>query len=137
MDYGKIKLILKLPSPTSFKGFQRFIGNTWYYKIFIYIYVQIAHPLYKFLIEFVWTEECQMAYDALKKALATTPILKAPNWDIVFHVHIDASNFAIGCVLAQPSDLKLTILSILPINNLMRLREIRPLQRERGCPWCM
>ena len=40
-------------------------------------------------------------YDALKKALATSPILKAPNWDLVFYVHIDASNYAIECVLAQ------------------------------------
>lgn len=27
-----------------------------------------------------------------------------PNWDVIFHVHIDASNFAIGYVLAQPGE---------------------------------
>ena len=33
--------------------------------------------------------------------------LHAPNWDLIFHVHIDASNFAIGCVLAQPDEYKI------------------------------
>jgi hypothetical protein len=29
------------------------------------------------------------------------PILISPHWDIEFHVHINASNLAIGVVLAQ------------------------------------
>ena len=35
-------------------------------------------------------------------ALVSAPILKAPDWNTPFHVHIDASNFAIGCILAEP-----------------------------------
>ena len=38
----------------------------------------------------------------MKTTLSTTPILKAPNWDLIFHVHVDASNFAIEAILAQP-----------------------------------
>ena len=91
----------------NFKGVQRFIGHINYYRKFIYLYVEIARPLYKLLINFECIEECQKAYEALKHALATTPILKMPNSELVFHVHIDASNFAIGCVLAQPSKHKL------------------------------
>ena len=34
-------------------------------------------------------------------------ILRAPMWDKIFHVHVDASNFAIGCILAQPGDHKM------------------------------
>ena len=33
--------------------------------------------------------------------LTTTPILVAPNQSMEFHVHCDASNIAIGMVLAQ------------------------------------
>jgi hypothetical protein len=33
--------------------------------------------------------------------LTTTPILVTPNWTMEFHVHYDASNIAIGAVLAQ------------------------------------
>ena len=49
----------------------------------------------------------QKAYDALKRALASVPILRSLNWDVIFHVHIDSPNSAIGCVLAQPGDHKL------------------------------
>ena len=62
------------------------------------------------LIEFKWTDECQESYERLKQALASAPILKSPNWEIIFHVYIDASNFAIGCVLAQPGEHKLDYL---------------------------
>ena len=106
-DEGKVKLILELPPPTNFKGVQRFMGHVGYYRRFILFYAQIARPLYKLLIEFKWTDECQESYERLKQALASAPILKSPNWEIIFHVHIDASNFAIGCVLAQPGEHKL------------------------------
>ena len=106
-DEGKVKLILELPPPINYKGVQRFMGHVGYYRRFILFFAEIARPLYKLLIEFKWSDKCQESYDKLKKALASAPILKQPNWDIIFHVHIDASNFAIGCVLAQPGDHKL------------------------------
>ena len=31
-------------------------------------------------------------------------MLKLPDWTKVFHVHVDASAFAIGCILAQPGE---------------------------------
>ena len=34
--------------------------------------------------------------------LIEAPILLALDWNKTFHVHIDASKFAIGCLLAQP-----------------------------------
>ncbi|MCO5559123.1 hypothetical protein L7F22_012715 [Adiantum nelumboides] len=74
---------------------------------FILLFAEIARPLYKLLIEFKWTEECDQAYEVLKKALVSAPILRAPDWNVIFHVHIDASNFAIGCVLTQPGEHKL------------------------------
>ena len=61
----------------------------------------IAKPLYGLLVVFIWADECEAYFHKLKKTLSTTPILKAPNWDLVFHVHVDASNFAIRAILAQ------------------------------------
>ena len=105
--FNKIKLILELPPPTNFKGVQWFTWHIRYYWRFICMYTELARPLYKLLLAFEWTYECQKAYDALKQALASTPILWAPNWDLIFHVHIDASNFAIRCMLVQPGKHKL------------------------------
>ena len=36
--------------------------------------------------------------------LVTALVLRAPNWAKIFHVHIDASAFAIGCILTQPGE---------------------------------
>ena len=78
-DESKIRVILELPPPTNYKGVQRFMGHVGYYRRFILFFAEIARPLYKLLIEFIWTEDCDQAYDLLKKALASAPILRMPN----------------------------------------------------------
>ena len=60
------------------------------------MYAMIAKPLYSFLVHIEWTDECEEAFNKLKNALVFAPILQAHDWN----VYIDASNFAIGCILA-------------------------------------
>ena len=86
------------------KGVQIFMGHCGYYLRFIYMYADVARPLYAHSIVFEWTNKCEQAFQKLKNALISTPILKAPDWNKVFHVHIDASAYAIGCILAQPHE---------------------------------
>ena len=38
----------------------------------------------------------------MKAIIASEPILRQPNWEIIFHVHVDASGIALGSILAQP-----------------------------------
>ena len=78
------------------------MGHCGYYCRFIYMYAEIARPLYALLVKFIWREECEESFEKLKQALITAPILISPDWTKPFHVHIDASNYAIGCILAQP-----------------------------------
>ena len=42
--------------------------------------------------------------------LVNAPILRTPDWNKPFHVHIDASKFAVGCVSAQPGELNMDFL---------------------------
>ena len=56
------------------------------------------------------TNECEQSFQKLRNTLIEAPILRAPDWNKIFHVHIDASKFAIGCVLAQPCDHNLVFL---------------------------
>ncbi|RVW81603.1 hypothetical protein CK203_049458 [Vitis vinifera] len=44
------------------------------------------------------------SFDQLKQFLTTTPIVRAPNWQLPFEVMCDASDFAIGAVLGQRED---------------------------------
>ena len=83
------------------------MGHCGYYRRFIFMYTVVVKPLYALLIEFHWTEECEETFNALKQALISAPILRAPDWNKIVHVHIDASNFAIGCILTQPGEHKM------------------------------
>ena len=75
-----------------------------YYRCFIYMYAAIVKPLYALLVVFEWNDDCDIALDKLKVALISYPILKVPDWNTPFHVHIDASNFMIGYILFQPGE---------------------------------
>jgi hypothetical protein len=55
-------------------------------------------------VEFKWSQDYQESFEFLKKNLVEAPILKFRYWSRKFHVHVDASNVAVGLVLAQPYD---------------------------------
>ncbi|MCO5604555.1 hypothetical protein L7F22_058722 [Adiantum nelumboides] len=99
-----IHVIVNFPRPTIVKGVQAFMEHCGYYRRFIYMYAIIAKPMYGLITLFVWTDECEESFNKLKQVLTSIPSLKAPDWNKIFHIHVDASNFAIGCILAQPGD---------------------------------
>ena len=55
-------------------------------------------------MEFVWTVECASAFEELRKALITAPILAYPRAQRQFVLDTDASAFSIGGVLSQVQD---------------------------------
>ena len=101
-DFEKIKIIIELPRPKNAKQVQGFMGHCGYYQRFIFWFANIAQPLYALIVIFEWTKECEVSFQKLREAPINAPILRAPDWNKIFHVHVDASKFAIGCVLAQP-----------------------------------
>ena len=52
-------------------------------------------------MEYVWGQTQDKAYQILKKMLMVAPIVQAPNWELPFHVFVDASDIAVGAVLMQ------------------------------------
>ncbi|KAL4283785.1 hypothetical protein GQ457_16G021310 [Hibiscus cannabinus] len=50
---------------------------------------------------FIFDDSCAKAFEELKKQLASTPIVRPPNWSLPFEVMCDASDFAVGAVLGQ------------------------------------
>ena len=51
--------------------------------------------------KWVWSERCDEAFQNLKETIASEPILKLPDFELPFEVHIDASNKTIGGVLVH------------------------------------
>jgi hypothetical protein len=106
-DPDKVRVIQTLEPPRTTKEVQIFMGHMNYYRRFIKGYVDMSRPIYGLMHNPEWTQECEIAFQQLKRGLSTAPILKGSNWEKEFHVHTDASAYAIGCVLTQPGESKL------------------------------
>jgi hypothetical protein len=50
---------------------------------------------------FKWITECQIAWEDIKNWHIQAPILINPNWELEFHVHIDAFQLVVRAILAQ------------------------------------
>ena len=53
-------------------------------------------------VPFIWDNNCQVAFEALKKCLTQSPILAYPNFTPTasqFQLHTDASSIGLGAVL--------------------------------------
>ena len=48
-----------------------------------------------------WDAECQAAFQKLKDAITSEPVLRLPDFELPFEVHTDASDRALGGVLVQ------------------------------------
>ncbi|CAM8994459.1 unnamed protein product [Rhodiola kirilowii] len=110
VDKAKVEVIEKLPPPKDVKGIRSFLGHAGFYRRFIKDFSKIARPLTNLLCndtKFHFDEDCLMAFEKLKKALVSAPIIQPPNWDLPFELMCDASDYAIGTVLGQRVDKKL------------------------------
>ncbi|XP_021750654.1 uncharacterized protein LOC110716341 [Chenopodium quinoa] len=110
VDRAKIEVIERLPPPTNVKGIRSFLGHAGFYRRFIKDFSKIAKPLTQLLVKdspFVFTNDCLLAFDRLKEALISAPIIQPPNWELPFELMCDASDFAVGSVLGQRKDKKL------------------------------
>ena len=54
--------------------------------------------------KFLWTNDCQTAFESLKTAITTSPALSMPTTDDPFRIETDGSGIGIGVVLFQKQD---------------------------------
>nr|GEY36015.1 hypothetical protein [Tanacetum cinerariifolium] len=104
VDRAKVNVIAKLTHPTTVKGIRSFLGHAGFYRCFIQDFSKISQPMTHLLEKntpFVFFEDCIQAFQTLNKKLTEAPILIAPNWDLLFELMCDASDFAVGAVLGQ------------------------------------
>jgi hypothetical protein len=101
-DHSKIEAISAWPMPTNTKELRSFLGLAGYYMEFVRHFRIISQPLTYFLkkgILFIWTNDHQEAFDALKQALVSAPILALPNFSKPFIVETDACDDGVRALL--------------------------------------
>lgn len=101
VDDNEIKVMQEGPVPRNITELRGFLGLTGYYRKFVKNYGLIARPLTDMTKKggFKWNEQGQQAFELLKEAMKTTPVLAMPNFELPLEVHTDASNFGIGAIL--------------------------------------
>ncbi len=120
LDPDKVRAVLEYPRPDKDVGsLQSFLGMIGYFKRHIPNYADRARPLYQMLrgeeaskkkrkgavktpyVVQKWGPEQEKAFNDLKKAATTAPLLAYPDFNRDFILTTDASDFAIGYVLSQ------------------------------------
>ena len=106
MEEGKVEAVRNWEAPgpeRTKKDIQMFLGFCNYYRHFSNIYSEIAKPLTNLTGEVPWKWEKAEndAFEDLKKALTTAPLLQQFNRQLPTRLETDASNMAVAGILEQ------------------------------------
>ena len=93
---------------------KQILGLGSYYRRFVKDYSDLVKPLTHLTnkdVQFIWSKECQQAFDNLKEKLIGADIMAYPQHDGLYILDTDASNYQIGSVLSQIQDGKERVIS--------------------------
>lgn len=113
MDKGRVNTVTMWKEPETFREIQVFLGFCNFYRRFIYNYSNIAAPLSALLkgskngkkpgpIQLQPGEKA--AFQALKQAFQTAPLLQHFHNKKPIQIKTDASDFAMAAILSQPDN---------------------------------
>ncbi|GFX02680.1 hypothetical protein TNCV_2011241 [Trichonephila clavipes] len=103
-DPDKISSVKDWNCPTNVHQLRSFLGLCTYYRKFVKHFSTIVRPLHKLTEakqKFMWTLDCNNAFNKLKDALTSAPILAYLKIGKQFIPDTDASHESIGAVLPQ------------------------------------
>ena len=98
MDPDKVKAILEWEAPKTVTAVRSFLGFANFYRRFIKDYSDIVMPLTELThknAEFLWSYDCQQAFDKMKKMFTTAPILVQFDYDRETILEADSSDWCI------------------------------------------
>jgi len=104
---SKVNAVSSFPVPQNAAQLMSFTQLASYYRRFVKDFATVAAPLNearKKNAVWKWGPEQQAAFDQLRSALSTAPVLSYPRLDQPFRLYTDASGYGLGAVLAQDAD---------------------------------
>jgi hypothetical protein len=104
MDPAKVAAIVEWQAPTSVSGVRSFLGFANFYRTFIKNYSDLAMPLTQLTHKdagFAWTDQCEQAFQKLKRMFTEAPILVQFDPDVETIVETDSSGWCVGGTLMQ------------------------------------
>ena len=99
-----IDAVIDFKKPTDPKGIMRFAGLANFYREHISHFADIMHPLVQLTKKgekWVWTEECENAFNEMKLRLTTAPVRHFVNFKLPLVLSCDASAVGLGSVLSN------------------------------------
>ncbi|MBW0551178.1 hypothetical protein O181_090893 [Austropuccinia psidii MF-1] len=104
IDKNKVVAVLLKPMAQDKKEIQSFLGFAGDYRQHIKDFASIARPLYKLCDKdtvFEMTVDRVKAFESLRQALTTAPLILMPDFKLPFKLYIDASGDGLGAALHQ------------------------------------
>ena len=104
VDPEKTKVVQTWPVPHSVADMRAFLGFANYFRSFIAGYASNAAPLNALLkkdVSWTWSPKCQQAFEYIKMALISPPVLAIADPQLPYVLKTDASGFGLGAVLLQ------------------------------------
>lgn len=99
-----IEKVRNMHRPIDVKTVQQFTGLTNHFRDFIPDYASIVRPIDRLKRKdepFLWSSECEAAFQKLVTIITSDPILSLPDWSLEFELTTDASNYGCGGILYQ------------------------------------
>ena len=104
VDLHKVQAIMEMPKPAVVAAVQRLLGLSQYLSKFLPHLSDITKPLRELTqkeVEWAWGPAQQKAWETLKKAVSSTPVLRYYNLEEEVTLQCDASQSGQGTALMQ------------------------------------
>jgi len=108
-DPSKAQVMVEYPMPTTKARLKSFLGLSSFFRNYIPHYAEIAFPLTELTgrnkpDKLKWGNQQQIAFERLKDALLTKPVLRPPDMTKGFQLWTDASKISVSAILMQQDD---------------------------------
>jgi hypothetical protein len=107
IDLKTITAILNLPTPTSKKEIQSFMGRINFARRFVPNFIVMVKPIHNMMKHdqyFSWTKNVERYFVGVKRAISSAPVLAKSDFDKDFIIYTNSIEEGISAILMQNDD---------------------------------